>query len=238
MKERSFTLIELLVVIAIIAILAAMLMPALAKARTTAVRISCINNQKQCGTYFSMYMNDFDNIPMQYSNLKGMGEQTWASILNMNNRNPTKTQSLKNMVVCPINKGDQSGDKSILDSEQWIWRCYGMLRAHDGEYMDPLSFNQKKTSSEYQVGASASERVLIADSALPTDGVTSTYKLFRVNTDINKGQAKLCLRHNDTANILFFDMHAASVGKGQAYGNYGFVMVIYNTAPTILGPKK
>ena len=81
MQKRIFTLLELLIVVAVIAILAGLLLPALNKARESAIAIKCTESMKQLGLAYHQYAQSCDDWTLSYENPRWYINEFFLDIL-------------------------------------------------------------------------------------------------------------------------------------------------------------
>ena len=206
--KRNFTLIELLVVIAIIAILAAMLLPSLQKARGTAQAIKCAANLKQQGTAIAMYHHDNNDWYMPlHGGRWGISNYEWPRLIqDYLNASDGSRENKIDVFTCP----NQGGIKSFP-----IWIGYG----YNGSYIGG-QYEWAEVRRTIQL-TRPTEILVTVDNSFQTAGENKNRGYYAAQYD-NGGYEEVQFRHNNRANILYADGHvdksAAAPGELVAPG--------------------
>ena len=184
--SKAFTLIELLVVISIIALLISILLPALHGAREASRKIKCMNNQKQIGLGFSMYLSTFNEyIPCKYY---GSGNDNYW---------------MQNLVNREI-----TGDYGLDEDGNRLWRCPSDNNPHTMPspalygYLGKTSYG---CSASFKTEANGFKR--IGDVLNPLSDRIAFVEALYSEWNPYLSSRLATANHKSTINILYIDSH-------------------------------
>jgi prepilin-type N-terminal cleavage/methylation domain-containing protein/prepilin-type processing-associated H-X9-DG protein len=220
MKNRTpgFTLIELLVVIAIIAILAALLLPALSRAKVSAQRTSCLNKLRQWGLAQTMYSEDNSDYLPREAETSGSSLMNWAQIVATDGGDVWYNALPRFLKL--RGAADYLTDKPGFYSRNSLLHC-PTARLPQNAVLDSFVYFSLGMNSKLIMGSTAriktttirqpSSTVVFLDSRCSTNEV----KVDSAQTDSGLGQPssfanRFAARHGSSGNLAFMDGHATA----------------------------
>lgn len=202
LMHKHFTLVELLIVIAIIAILAAMLLPTLNKARDKAKATQCLSNFKQLGLATAVYLNDNDDLIVQYY-LRTGNTATWPRLI------MEGTDLATSVFYCP-------GFVGLNPAHDWRKLS---LNVYNAWLTPPFAMNGRMGFGKNKVSRfkSPSHCMMYIDGyKAEKDGGYYFIQPFWAGI----GDAKLRASHSGKINMIFSDGHADSLDGGVVGNNH------------------
>jgi prepilin-type N-terminal cleavage/methylation domain-containing protein/prepilin-type processing-associated H-X9-DG protein len=230
LSPRGFTLIELLVVISIIALLIAILLPALSQARESGRTVVCLSNERQMMIANELHANDYaglyvDNkwygngkvtingrsvnkywvINKEYLNYLGFEDAQISNILSGGNNNQIWGAVWPDQFRCP------SGPKVENTYNHWI--TYGYNSQVKNQKTNPGKYNRDKVVSPDIKYAYVDQQNWLADKSM------ADYRDWDWNGEEwrNSSYSALKYRHSEAINIAFFDGHSETLKKEEAF---------------------
>lgn len=232
---REFTLVELLVVIAIIAVLAAMLLPALNQARERAKSTKCISNLKNCALGLQSYADDNAEFFPASLSLIGTKNYGWAGIMVYYNYLPGGTYlSYDTILLCPSAQYGESATHGWTPSGT---RSYGINRgiADLGELSNYTADPNHYHINRLKIIRPEFQKVPLGGDSIYTKDLTQSFTLAMLapsnsvrGVDTSKDRT-LHTRHGGLANVFYPDGHVASLSKNDVTSD---TWMTYAAAPS------
>ena len=225
-SNRAFTLVEMLVVIAVIAILAALVLPVLGRAKQSARRVECANNVKQWALAFNSYVDDNDQyIPREGCGSEGrVWRENWANVGDAKSRDAWYNSLPLQLGQTPARK--YVSDKPEVRAEFYknrLFHCpsakFPTYAATDNDVYFSLAMNSKliqepisndRASIKADTILRPSETVIFLDARV-SDREAKIHHL-QLNTDLGQPSAfatRFAARHQTFGNLGFADAHVA-----------------------------